>query len=118
VADLIRENIRHGDIPCRYGGEEFVLLLRGESLADAERIAERIRRRVAEYRFGIGSIAPFRRTISAGLACFPFHGDTAADIVAAADAALYRAKAGGRNRVEIFAGWAENIDVAPDDRSR
>ncbi len=118
VADLIRENIRHGDIPCRYGGEEFVLLLRGESLTDAERIAERIRRRVAEYRFGIGSIAPFRRTISAGLACFPLHGDTAADIVAAADAALYRAKAGGRNRVEIFAGWAENIDVAPDDRSR
>ncbi len=107
IADLVRESIRHGDIPCRYGGEEFVVLLKGESQADAVRIAERIRRRVSGHRFVIGTIPPFRRTISIGLACFPRHADTAVEIVAAADAALYRAKARGRNRVEIFAGWTE-----------
>ncbi|HFQ90187.1 MAG TPA: diguanylate cyclase [Desulfobulbus sp.] len=111
IADLVRENIRHGDIPCRYGGEEFVVLLKGESQADAVRIAERIRRSVAEHSFEIGSIGPFHRTISIGLACFPRHADTAVDIVAAADAALYRAKAKGRNRVEVFAGWAEQVET-------
>ncbi len=108
IADLVRENIRHGDIPCRYGGEEFVVLLRGENLDDAVAIAERVRLGVAAYRFRIGNIPPFGRTISIGLACFPCHADTAVEIVAAADAALYRAKARGRNRVEVFAGWADS----------
>ena len=111
IADLVQENIRHGDIPCRYGGEEFVVLLKGENQDDAVRIAERIRRRVAEHRFVIDAIPPFSRTISIGLACFPRHADTAVEIVAAADAALYRAKARGRNRVEVFAGWAEQVET-------
>lgn len=102
IAGLIRENVRHGDIPCRYGGEEFIVLLKGEELKDSIKVAERIRLKVEEHVFYIDDIPPFSKTVSVGLACFPKHFKTAEEVVGAADSAMYRAKNAGRNRIVVF----------------
>ena len=102
IAGVIRGNVRHGDIPCRYGGEEFIVLLRGEALEDAVKVAERIRQKVADHVFEIDDIPPFSKTVSVGLACFPHHFRTGEEVVTAADSALYQAKNSGRDRVVVF----------------
>ena len=109
IAAVIRENVRHGDIPCRYGGEEFIVLLRGGALEDVVKVAERIRKKVAEHVFTIDNIPPFNKTVSVGLACFPHHFRTGEEVVAAADSALYQAKNSGRNRVVVFGRNNEKI---------
>lgn len=104
VGGLIRENIRHGDLPFRYGGEEFAVLLKGGNLGEALGIAERIRSAVEENIFRIEGIAPFSRTVSIGLACYPQHCASGEETINAADSALYEAKHQGRNRVVVFRG--------------
>lgn len=96
---FLESQLRTYDIACRFGGEEFTLILPGSSVDNAVRQAERIRTGVKEVAFvsegkPIGPI-----TISLGVAAYPADGETAEDLLAAADAALYRAKAEGRNRV-------------------
>ncbi len=103
VAGLVRSNIRHGDIPCRYGGEEFIILLRGDNLTAAVKIAERIRGGMEDITFEAAGTPPFKKTLSAGVACCPLHFSTADEIVAAADFALYKAKHDGRNQVHVYA---------------
>jgi len=99
VANAIRGSLRAGDIPCRYGGEEFLILLTDISLDDlmvrAEAMRTNVARCSAEYR---GVLLP-AVTLSAGVALYPMHGSAAADVIKAADTALYAAKHGGRNRV-------------------
>ncbi|NIA04995.1 MAG: diguanylate cyclase [Proteobacteria bacterium] len=102
VAELIRSNVRHGDIPCRYGGEEFIVLLKGDNLMAAVKIAERIRRSMEDFTFELAGTPPFKKTLSAGVACFPLHFCTADEIIAAADTALYQAKRDGRNQVNVY----------------
>lgn len=102
VAQLIRTSIRHGDVACRYGGEEFVVLLRGEDLREAILIAERIRERIEQFTFRIKDVPPFSKTVSVGLACCPNDVCAVNEIIKAADTALYRAKNTGRNRVESY----------------
>lgn len=102
VAELVRSNIRHGDIPCRYGGEEFIVLLKGDNLTAAVKIAERIRRCMEDFTFELSGTSSFKRTLSAGVACFPLHFSTADEIIAAADTALYQAKRDGRNQVKVY----------------
>ena len=98
VADILRSNLRDHDVAARFGGEEFLLLLPETSLHDAMRVAERIRRAVEHFNF-----APLgchhSVTISIGIGEFPTHGNNIAELVKSADAALYEAKTGGRNRV-------------------
>ncbi len=99
VGALFQANIRGSDVACRYGGEEFTLLLPDTSREVARRRAEELREAVKNLhlqhqRHNLGSI-----TISAGVALFPEHGDTAAAVMLAADAALYQAKKTGRDRV-------------------
>jgi diguanylate cyclase (GGDEF)-like protein/PAS domain S-box-containing protein len=101
LADVLRSRVREGDIACRYGGEEFVLILPEAPLELVQRRAEELRDEVKRLGIShrgrpIGSL-----TISAGVAAFPDHGKTAAAILQAADAALYRAKAEGRDRVIV-----------------
>lgn len=95
VADGLRRNARNPDALCRYGGEEFVLILPGASSEQAVAAAEHLRERVA------AELADSHRlTLSAGVASLaeqPF--DDAAQLFEAADHALYRAKDAGRNRV-------------------
>lgn len=101
IGTLLRENIRGEDIPCRYGGEEFVLILPGASLKDTQMRAEQIRQRVKQLSVSHAGQPLPPITISLGVACFPAHGATAARVIKAADEALYRAKAAGRNCVMV-----------------
>jgi len=101
LADLLRQNIRLGDIPFRYGGEEFVILVPaklGQTTLGLE-IAERLRSAVERHTFECLETQPLRKTVSIGVACFPLHGASANEIIQAADKAMYLAKTTGRNRV-------------------
>jgi diguanylate cyclase (GGDEF)-like protein len=98
---LLQGFVRGGDVACRYGGEEFVLVLPGADLEITRQRADRLRD-AAKHLFvshrgqSVGSV-----TLSAGIAAFPDHGITGEALVQAADAALYRAKAAGRDQVVI-----------------
>jgi diguanylate cyclase (GGDEF)-like protein len=99
VADILRKCSRQSDFVARYGGEEFAILLPETALFESLQFAEKIRAEVATASMGEGM--PERVTISVGLASTPHTlFATAAELVAAADEALYRAKEKGRNRVE------------------
>jgi two-component system cell cycle response regulator len=95
----LSEAVREVDVVARWGGDEFTLLLPKTGLPGALLLAEKIRSAVvgAPFRVDNGSLDI---TISVGVAAYPEHGSSGKDLVAAADAAMYRAKAQGRNRVE------------------
>lgn len=102
VAEVVQAQLREDDVPCRYGGEEFVLLLRGTSGMAARIVANRLRSNLAAQPIGLGPKDELRHvTFSAGVAAADDRNAYAADdVVSRADAALYRAKRAGRNRVE------------------
>jgi two-component system, cell cycle response regulator len=96
----IRKAIRNIDLACRYGGEEFVIVMPETDMAVATMVAERLRRRIAAEPFSIQQGArQLEVTISIGIAALGAPGDNAAAILKRADQALYRAKRDGRNRV-------------------
>jgi two-component system, cell cycle response regulator len=96
----LASNVRAIDLPCRYGGEEFVVIMPDTELADAERIADRIRRHVGGSPFRVdGGSELMTVTISIGCASTIGETDSPEALLKRADAALYEAKAGGRNRV-------------------
>ncbi len=95
IAALLKDKVRAADIVCRYGGDEFALLLKNTRKEDAARMCERIRE-AFQLRFG-GN--PVQVTASIGLACYPVDADSKQDLAEAADDALYVSKRGGRNRV-------------------
>ena len=99
LANLLQANARSGDMVFRYGGEEFCIICPGATMEMARAIAERIRQNTAEQRFYLGEIN-ILLTVSIGVAVMiPPH--TAEErLISDADAALYRAKENGRNRVE------------------
>jgi two-component system cell cycle response regulator len=93
-------NVRAVDLPCRYGGEEFVVIMPETSLASAERIAERIRLHVAGSPFRVAAGKELLTvTISIGVAATLGAQDTPEALLKRADAAVYEAKAAGRNKV-------------------
>ena len=100
VAVSTQDILRKADYMARYGGEEFVLIIAANDLAEAAAAGERIRTHVERLR--IPELQPQGVTISVG-GTFYRHGDTQVSILGRADAALYRAKNGGRNRVELDA---------------
>jgi diguanylate cyclase (GGDEF)-like protein len=97
----LNEHIRGGDIACRYGGEEFTLILPETTLAQARQRAEQHRQEFKALTLLGDQHEAGALTISLGVATFPEQGDTAEQVLQAADAALYRAKHNGRNRVEV-----------------
>jgi diguanylate cyclase (GGDEF)-like protein len=99
VARRISAEPRAGDRVGRWGGEEFVVLLPGASLEDARAVSEHGRRAIAESPIELPD-RTIAATISIGIAAFDAAFDDAARLTARADEALYRAKQGGRNRVE------------------
>ena len=99
----LQSHTRGEDLVCRYGGEEFILILAGASLREAERRAEEIRSTVQALNVQHNG-QPLRAiTVSLGVATYPQHGTDIAAVIQAADAALYQAKQAGRNRVVIAA---------------
>ena len=103
VAATLMKDMREVDTVARYGGEEFVLILPETDEDSAVLVAQRLRRAVEQARFFAGAPdAPERLTISIGVAVFGADAMSKRDVVAAADAALYKAKHSGRNSVVVF----------------
>jgi diguanylate cyclase (GGDEF)-like protein/putative nucleotidyltransferase with HDIG domain len=100
IAEVFRAQLRHYDVPARFGGEEFAILLPETPPEKAFEIAERIRRTVAATAFDVEtSSEPIKATVSIGVAAFPRDGADANELIHQADLAVYRAKLQGRNRV-------------------
>lgn len=101
VGMMLKSSVRGGDVVCRYGGEEFTIILPEASLGIARQRAEALRKGVEELVVRYAGKSLERITISVGLAAMPDHGVTAEELLREADVALYRAKQEGRNRVVV-----------------
>jgi len=100
MARIVDSRVRRDELFARYGGEEFCLVLPETSSEGAVQYAEQVRRLIEEHRFVFdGAVVPV--TVSLGVALFAPEMKSPIDIIRAADEALYRAKRGGRNRVEV-----------------
>ncbi len=109
VIGPIAGELRQGDALGRYGGEEFLILLPGASTADAEVVAERIRKRVQEMSMIVSGMR-IGLTVSLGVAAVDGEVAIPDDLIERADAALYRSKEGGRNLVSTHAGPAPSAE--------
>ncbi len=97
LAARVTAVVRDVDVVARYGGEEIALLLPETGVVGAEQLAERVWAAIRERPFGGPGEVPLPVTASLGVAVYPEHGRTATALLAAADAALYRAKSAGRD---------------------
>jgi diguanylate cyclase (GGDEF)-like protein len=112
LAGVLRRVARRSDVPCRHGGEEFLVLMPEVTLegmlGKAEELRQEVRRLDLAYEGQpLGSI-----TVSAGLAIYPQHAASAEGLLRCADEALYAAKEGGRNRVVMHAAGAASTELA------
>jgi len=101
LGKFLLNQVRGDDIACRYGGEEFTLILPGASLEIVRERAEQLRIGAQSLTMRVNGTQVETITLSLGVAAAPQYGDTADAVLQAADAALYRAKQGGRNRVKF-----------------
>lgn len=101
---FLQNHIRLTDIPCRFGGEEFTLILPEADMALTQQRAEQVRQGVAAIRVKVQGQTLASITISEGVAVYPENGPTGQDVLRAADEALYKAKQKGRNHVVIAEG--------------
>jgi diguanylate cyclase (GGDEF)-like protein len=102
---------RGGDIACRYGGEEFLLILAEASLEAGYERAVKLKEQVANLQVRYRGETLRRITVSIGVAAFPQHGTSASQIIRLADQALYQAKAEGRDRVVVAAAISTEHDM-------
>jgi diguanylate cyclase (GGDEF)-like protein/PAS domain S-box-containing protein len=101
VAALLKNQARGSDIACRYGGEEFLLVMPGSTLEFAHKRAEEIRQKCVALAIEKGG-TNLEVTLSFGIAGYPDHGQEADEVIIRADQALYQSKANGRNRVTVW----------------
>lgn len=114
TAHWLKAGLRLEDVACRYGGEEFCILLPQTPIHEAVVIAERIRRKIVEAEYPYGKNQPLGSvTVSIGISTSSRYVDTSMAVIAAADRALYSAKSKGKNRIEIY---QENL--VPNDERR
>lgn len=101
LAEILQQNVRKADLPIRYGGEEFLVLLHNTTPEGALQVAQKIRTAFAakKYQFGSDSV---EKTLSIGISHFPSDADSIWKVIKFADLALYEAKHTGRNRVIEF----------------
>lgn len=104
MAAIILSSVRDTDVVARYGGDEFVVILPESNVDQAEYVAERVRRKIELNAFTGGRGLKLRLTASFGVATFPAHAQSPQQLVANADAAMYEAKAAGKNCVRFAAG--------------
>jgi diguanylate cyclase (GGDEF)-like protein len=120
TAHGLKSELRLEDVACRYGGEEFCILLPQTPINEAAAIAERIRRKIADTLYPYGKNQPSGKvTISIGISTLSRHVDTSAAVIEAADRALYSAKGKGKNRIEFYQetpGLSSDSMQSPDER--
>jgi diguanylate cyclase (GGDEF)-like protein len=111
VGATLQATLRESDFVGRYGGEEFIMILPATGREAAVQVADRVREAIAN----IEVLEEENVTASFGVAVFPDDASDAAQLVRNADRALYRAKANGRNRVEVFSldRRADDIKASP-----
>jgi len=98
---LLKQVCRSSDIPCRFGGEEFIIILPQATLEISAARADAIRWEIKKLHLTYGSESLPAITASLGIAAYPIHGERYEDVIKAADGALYHAKHQGRDRVEV-----------------
>jgi diguanylate cyclase (GGDEF)-like protein len=101
VGALLQRSLREYDFSCRYGGEEFLMILPGIEPNSTRKRIEQVRAAVETTKIRYDA-SVIEVTASFGIAMFPANGGTGAALIAAADSALYKAKNGGRNRVDFY----------------
>jgi diguanylate cyclase (GGDEF)-like protein len=101
VGKFLQTSIRGEDVACRFGGEEFTLVLPQASLEDTRKRAAQLRERICNLKVVYNGRILRPITVSLGVSCFPLHGANVETVISAADHALGRAKAEGRDRVVI-----------------
>lgn len=101
MAAVILASVRDTDAVARYGGDEFVVVLPETQLEQAERVAERLREKTAGHAFTGGRRLQLKLTASFGVAAFPLHAQSPQQLVAAADTAMYEAKAAHKNCIRV-----------------
>ena len=114
VAQRLKNSLRRTDFLARYGGEEFVVLAPQTPAERAIILGERLRQVIAESPITVADDLQIRITLSVGIAVFPDHAQNESELIGAADAALYKAKQMGRNRVcmfepELVKGGGKNV---------
>lgn len=107
VARLLRGGVRGSDLVCRFGGEEFAVVMPETTLEATLQRAELLRRTCEDVRVRHMGRKLEPVTLSVGVALLPTHAGSSEDLIRLADAALYEAKGKGRNRVEVTGGRAE-----------
>ena len=116
LGGILQRHVRGGDIACRYGGEEFTIVLPEATIEIGRQRAEMLREAVRELRLMHDGKSLGAVTLSLGVACFPDHGRRREHLLQCADAALYEAKNGGRNRVVI--GSVKPLKVVESQQQR
>lgn len=101
VADVIRDAVREVDVPIRYGGDEFVVILLGASCSKGSLAAERVRKRIEQKDFVLDGGVIAHLTASIGVAAYPDHGKDRDTLLKMADETMYDSKKNGKNRVTI-----------------
>ncbi len=102
-SDIIRRCVRKSDIPVRYGGEEFMIIIRDLDIIIAKSVGDRIRRQLEKQRIYLGQQEEKSRvTVSCGIAQFPTHSANIKDVIELADQSLYYAKEIGKNIVVCY----------------
>ena len=105
VGTIIKNSVRPDDLCYRYGGDEFVIIVKNTSFYDAKTIGERVLNNISEETFhvtrneGLSGDSEFKLTVSVGIACYPDDATTRVDIVKLADRMMYKAKQTGRGKV-------------------
>lgn len=112
IGEIIRQNVREYDIPARFGGEEFSIVLLEARVEEARSFANRIRQAIESTAFVVPtSTQPIHVTMSLGVACYPIDAESTGDLIYLADVAVYQAKLHGRNQVVCAADVPRSIKL-------